>query len=198
MGGFGSGRWQHGKNTTDDYPELDIRQLQRDGLLRPGRTCRWKWEHDEETTETVKLQTEIDLLTLTHRYKLGNDAWKEKRFSIFLDWTSCHYGGKRVWFICSHPGCWRRVAILYCVAVFACRHCYKLAYPCQRETALDRAIRRANRIRRQLGWEEGILNLPDGKPKGMHWQTFERLTHQHNMLLITSLDGMSQQLSQRS
>ena len=198
MGGFGSGRWQQGRSTTSDYQPLDVRQLQRDGLLKPGRTCSWKWEHDEETTETITLQTEIDLLTLTHRYKLGNDDWKEKCFSIFLDWTSCHYGETRAWFICSHPGCWRRVAILYCGRIFACRHCYKLAYPCQRETTLDRAVRRTEKIRRRLGWEAGILNLPDGKPKGMHWQTFERLTHQHNRFLGASLDGMSQQLGQRS
>jgi len=37
MGGFGSGRWQQGKNTTNDYRQLDIRKLQREGLLKPGR-----------------------------------------------------------------------------------------------------------------------------------------------------------------
>jgi hypothetical protein len=194
MGGFGSGRRLQSKNTTNDFRRLDVRKLQRDGLLKSGRTCSWKWEHDDETTETVKLQTEIDLLTLTHQYKLGNDDWKEKRFSIFLDWTSCNYGGKRVWFICSHSGCWRRVAILYGGATFACRHCYKLAYPCQRETTLDRATRRAEKIRSRLGWEEGFFSLPSGKPKGMHWNTFERLTHQHNVLFKTSLDGIKKQL----
>jgi len=48
-----------------------------------------------------------------------------------------------------------------------------------------------------LGWEEGILNLPSGKPKGMHWQTFEKLTHQHNKFLGASLEEMSQQLGMR-
>jgi hypothetical protein len=36
MGGFGSGLWQCGKDTTNDYRALDIRKLQRDGLLKPG------------------------------------------------------------------------------------------------------------------------------------------------------------------
>ncbi len=36
MGGFGSGRGQHGKDTTSDMRPLDIRKLQRDGLLTPG------------------------------------------------------------------------------------------------------------------------------------------------------------------
>ena len=194
MGGFGSGRRLQSKNTTNDYRRLDVRRLQREGFLKPGKKFSWKWEHDDESTETVKLQSEIDLLTLTHRYKLGNDDWKEKRFSIFLDWTPCHYGGKRAWFICSHPGCWRRVAILYCGAVFACRHCYKPAYPCQRETAPDRVARRANRIRRRLGWEEGIFNLPSSKPKGMHWSTFDKLYYWHNVCSKTSLDAMKEKL----
>jgi len=36
MGGFGSGRWQQGKETTDDYQSLDIRELQRNKYLEPG------------------------------------------------------------------------------------------------------------------------------------------------------------------
>ena len=38
MGGMGSGRrYQGGKDTTSDMRPLDIRRLQRDGLLTPGR-----------------------------------------------------------------------------------------------------------------------------------------------------------------
>jgi hypothetical protein len=43
MGGFGSGRGQRGKNTTSDMRPLDIRKLQRDGLLTPGRAFGWHW-----------------------------------------------------------------------------------------------------------------------------------------------------------
>ncbi len=34
---------------------------------------------------------------------------------------------------------------------------------------------RADTIRKRLGWGAGILNGNGGKPKGMHWATFERL-----------------------
>ena len=65
-----------------------------------------------------------------------------------------------------------------------------MAYPCQRETVLDRTTRRAEKIRSRLGWEVGILNPPGNKPKGMHWQTFWKLDRQHNVFLRTSLgDG---------
>ena len=65
------------------------------------------------------------------------------------------------------------MAILYGGGIFACRHCYRLAYPSQRANWDDRAARRADRIRDKPGWEPGILNGNGWKPKGMHWNTFE-------------------------
>ena len=59
--------------------------------------------------------------------------------------------------------------MLYGGKVYACRRCHKLAYQTQREQAHDRAGSRGDTIRKRLGWEAGILNLPDGKPKGMHY-----------------------------
>lgn len=79
-------------------------------------------------------------------------------------------------------------------AVFACRHCRKLAYEVQRETAGDRAIRRADAIRDRLGWQAGILN-PDGwKPKGMHWRTFWRLKAEHDRLKGGALGAWAKRL----
>jgi len=196
MGGFGSGRRLQSKNTTNVYRQLDIRKLQREGLLKPGRIFSRQWKSGNKTMATVNVHTKINKITLSYKQRSNGNEWKDVSYTVWLDWTWCNYGDWRAWFLC--PGCGRRVAILYCGAVFACRHCYKLAYSCQRETSLDRVARRANRIRRRLCWEEGILNLPDGKPKGMHWNTFERLTHQHNRFLGASLDGMSQQLNQRN
>ena len=51
----------------------------------------------------------------------------------------------------------------------------RLVYECQRETDDDRAARRADTIRRRLGWGAGIANPEGGKPKGMHLRTFVRL-----------------------
>ena len=72
--------------------------------------------------------------------------------------TPCNLGGSRAWFICPAVGCGRRVAILYGGGIFACRHCYQLAYASAREDVCDRAARRADRLRARLGWEPGILN----------------------------------------
>jgi hypothetical protein len=70
-----------------------------------------------------------------------------------------------------------------------------LAYPSQRETYDDRAARRADRIRDKLGWEPGILSGDGLKPKGMHWNTFERLTAQHDSFVQVSLTGFAARLN---
>lgn len=59
----------------------------------------------------------------------------------------------------------------------------------QRETDNDRTIRKADAIRARLGWEPGILNGGGGKPKGMHWRTFRRLTAQYYDLVRIGLEG---------
>ena len=84
--------------------------------------------------------------------------------------------------------------ILYGGAIFARRHCYQLAYPSQREARHDRAVRRADTIRRRLGWEPGILNGEGDKPKGMRWSTFERLITEHDELVEVSLAEITERL----
>ena len=191
MGGFGTGRRQYSKNTTDDYHQLDVRRLQRKGLLEPEKKFNWYWKSGNQIIKTIHVHSEKNKIVLSYKLRSNSNKWKDVSYPIYLGWTWCNYGNYRAWFFC--PRCDRRVAILYSGVIFACRHCYKLAYPCQRETTIDRAARRANRIRRRLGWKEGILNPIDIKPKGMHWKTFEKLTYQHNLYCSTSLDGMRQQ-----
>jgi hypothetical protein len=194
MGGFGSGRGQRGKDTTSDYRALDVRRLQRDGLLTPGRSFGWNWSRDGETVASIQVRAETDRIILNYRHKTGGSDWQEMDYPVRLDWTNCTLGGRRAWLLCPARGCGRRVALLYIggSGIFACRHCYKLAYASQRETTDDRAMRRAGKIREILGWEPGIANLEGGKPKGMHWCTFERLKAEHAAFANASMAGMMQ------
>jgi hypothetical protein len=56
------------------------------------------------------------------------------------------------------------------------------------------AARRANTIRRRLRWQPGILNGMGGKPKGMHWKTFQRLTALHKAHASRALAGIAASL----
>ncbi len=195
MGGMGSGRrYQGGKSTTSDMRALDVRRLQRDGLLTPGRAFGWNWSRNGETIASIQMRTETERVILNYRSRSNGDEWKAMEYPVHLEWTGCNLGGQRAWFLCPAQGCGRRVAILYGGSVFACRHCHKLNYQCQRETDDDRFARRADKIRERLKWDAGILNGNGWKPKGMHWRTFERLRAEHDAFVSASLAGMAKRL----
>ena len=194
MGGWGSGRRQGGRGTTSDYRALDVRRLQRDGLLTPGRSFGWNWTRDGETVASIQVRAETGRVILDYRHKREGSEWQPMDYPVRLEWTGCTLGGQRAWFHCPASGCGRRVALLYLggSGIFACRHCYRLAFASQRESAGDRAVRRADKIRDQLGWEAGILNGEGWKPKGMHKRTFDRLKAEHDAFVRVSLAGMMQ------
>jgi hypothetical protein len=99
MGGPGSGvRWDK-KGAVESYQCLDVRVLHRTHRITP--------------------ENEI-----TMNYERRGEQVTQK---IFLDWTSCNYGGYRPWLICMD--CGRKVAKIYFGGkIFACRHCLDLTY----------------------------------------------------------------------
>ena len=192
MGGMGSGRgYQGGKRTTGGCYQIDVRKLQRAGVLTAGDSFAWHWSRNGEAVVTIQARAEEDRLTLIYSHKSGGADWQAMDYPVGLEWTACTLGGRRVWFLCPASGCGRRVALLYIgsAGIFACRHCYRLAYACQRETTDHRALRRADNIRERLGWQAGIANPSGGKPKGMHWRTFNRLAAEYLGFVGVSLAG---------
>lgn len=55
-------------------------------------------------------------------------------------------------------------------------------------------MRRADTIRRRLGWRAGIGNPEGGKPKGMHWRTFVRLKAEYSVYANVAWAGMAVRL----
>ena len=45
-----------------------------------------------------------------------------------------------------------------------------------------------------MGWEAGILNGDGGKPKGMHWKTYQRLKSNHDALVQVSFQDIGRKL----
>ena len=190
MGGPGSGRrWHYGeKATTDDYKSIDVRKWARDDFLTPGYRFTCAWTMNGEKAGSIQVESQVGRVKLFYRSRDYGGEWRPHEYPVDLDWTPCHLGGHRVWFRCPASGCGRRVAKLYGGKIFACRYCHDLAYRSQREGAHDRSARCADCIREKLGWPEGILNGSGwGKPKGMHWTTYNRLCAEHDALVEHSL-----------
>lgn len=195
MGGPGSGRHYHcgSKSTTDDYRSLDVRRLQREGLLAPGKSYSWQWLRRGEVIANIGIKTETDRINLSYRYRRIDEDWKEMNYPVYLDYTACTYGGQRVWLHCPVAGCGRRVQILYSGNIFACRHCLDLTYASQREHQADRLSRKLDKIRDRLGWHPGFLNGTGARPKGMRRHTYERLYAEHQALVNIALRAVGQQ-----
>ena len=191
MGGYFRGR-RGGKDCTDDMRQVDVRRLQREGYLKPGMAYGWQWQRHGEVVASINLSVQADWVRFTYRHLTGGEDWQDVHCAAYLEHTPCTYGGRRVWWLC--PACGQRVAILYLGKTPACRHCYRLAYRCERETLDDRATRQADKLRDRLGWEPGILNGNGPKPKGMHRRTFERLQARHDALVLVSFTQMNAKL----
>ena len=192
MGGRGSGRRSSygGRPETNDAMPLDIRKIARTGLLIPGRSFGWQWTVNDRPVASIRIRVDRESLVLSYRMKSTGEVVEQR---VQTPTTPCHLGGQRHWFTC--PRCSKRVAVLYAPGrYFACRQCGALGYATQKEGAGDRAATRADKLRKRLGWEAGILNGPGGKPKGMHWKTYLRIKRHHDALVQLSLQDMARQL----
>ena len=166
MGGRGSGRQATycGKGVTEESTPLDIRKLARSALLVPGRSFSWQWTVGDRQVAGITIRVAVQAVQLCYQNRSTGesfDQWVERQS------TACRFGGMRRWFTC--PSCGKRVAVLYGPGKhFACRSCCGLGYASQKEGVGDRSSRQADKLRKRLGWEAGILNGDGGKPKGLH------------------------------
>jgi hypothetical protein len=132
---------------------------------------------------------------LTYSTRRGDVAWKPVNQRVPIEWTDCHFGGRRPWFVCSayidSQYCGRRVAVLYGAGnYFACRHCYRLAYASQQEPVRERGLIKAQKILSRLGAKPDVLEpFPEKQPR-MHWRTYERLHRAYEIAKDRSMQGI--------
>ena len=197
MGGPGSGTWYRWdtRTTLDQVKRLDVRWLHRQGYLRPWVRAMVTWHRGAQQMGSVGVAMVDGRLVVEYRSRRrGSEAWEDIRQVITLDWTPCHYGGQRPWF--RWPRCQRRVAVLCSYdRLFLCRHCYRLPYASQCETALDRGYRKTRKIRTRLGISYNMMERIWRKPKDMHWRTFQRLRDQEAEAHLAVLEGMGATLA---
>lgn len=164
-GGFRFGAGRPGREIkVEDCRRLDIRGLQRAGVLTTPWSGRWQWRNPDslEVTSWINLSTTRSSIALT--YQVNGVPVKE---SIHIEKSNCAFGGSRPWLMC--PGCNCRAALLLlCGLLFRCRRCHNLKYKSQSEDQIGRAWRAQRKL-------EECLSPHLGRPKGMHKTTRARL-----------------------
>lgn len=89
--------------------------------------------------------------------------------------STCRFGGKRFWLICSIPRCGRRTATLFRLDdKLVCRACGGFSYRSQLERSPMRALRRAQAIRCKLGGSGSLLDEFPDRPKWMRKMTYTK------------------------
>ena len=196
MGGQGSGNrsYRGGKRIAERLLALDVRDLAHVGGLRPGYSGLWYWPRGRAAAGSIRIDTSPGVVLMARQLPDERGDGSGDACCVALTGTRCHLGGQRSWFVCPQTGCGRRVAILYFDRGPGCRRCCGLAYASSRESPGQRATRRADRLRRRLGWPAGVAHGIGRKPKHMHWQTFGKIVEQHRRWVGMSISDTSRQL----
>jgi hypothetical protein len=199
MGGIGSGRRfqnRRGPNL-EEVPQLDIRVLKRNGLFDLSASNGLiKWVNLGLPEAALEYAYADSILCITYAVKTPQAVSEAVSEHIFIDRTTCNYGGTRTWFSC--PNCNARKAILYCASKrFLCRQCYGLNYSCQNEVYTDRMIRKARKLHSKLGASMDLQRPISDRPHGMYRATFERLIKQDQDNVRCVVGAYSQRLLSR-
>lgn len=170
---------------TDEAHRIDARSWTK--LLAAGASFTCTWTQDAAPIALLYVQVHVSGANAALLYaRTGDSLFHLARQYVELVYMPAHFGGTVARFMC--PTCSRRVAVLYSgVGGFACRCCQGLAYRSTREPKHDRLVKRAERLRDQLGWKGGIFAPEGRRPPRMAKRTFARLVADHRALKLEAL-----------
>jgi DNA-directed RNA polymerase subunit RPC12/RpoP len=182
MGGVGSGGFPGFScaPTCESAHSIDLAYLRRHGFLSPGRFTSLTWSRRGQRTGS------IDIITRHDGIRLGYHVTDRHGERITVDefvpfaYTATCFGGRRQWLTCLK--CGRRCRKIYGGRYFRCRQCHGLVHASTREPAYQRALDRAEGMRKRLGaeWGSAFEGAPlPPKPPRMRWVTYRRLEAQY-------------------
>lgn len=185
MGGILSGRKpaQNTKSLPEDFITLDVRELRKREGLAPKQSYNLHKYSCGKRIGILAVTTHQDRLSL--QYTAFNEQNRQCSFQFTaIDWTPCHFGGRRPWFVCPNENCGKRVAILYGPHPFLCRNCQGIAYQSQRENEIQRLIRKMEALRAKFSGPTKTVGSAKelSRPKGVHQRTFKLLEQRHRLL----------------
>ncbi|MFT7223858.1 MAG: hypothetical protein ACI82Z_001401 [Cellvibrionaceae bacterium] len=180
MGGIGSGsysRW-NSKATTESTKRIDIRHMHKQGYLKPSTHGELSWTCGGKPSGNIRFIAYSRYLRLDYRFKQHDEEWQPVQQQIYYDYTPCHYGNSRQWFLC--PKCHKRVAVLASDGpLFLCRHCYDLTYRSKNNNYIERLRDKRDSLGQRI-FADFNGDYGCTKRKGMHQRTFDRLKEQYH------------------
>ena len=175
MGGMGSGGANRKRPHFEGLRRIDAGYLVRHRMDRPGTYSTHSWRDNwQRPTGSMQVVGGDDVVTLVYSVRNGDaEDWRQIEERVTLTRVAKPFGGAQTYFRC--PRCSRRVATLALARqYFRCRTCVGAAYASSQEGPTDRAMRRANKLKRRLGAEPG-LDSYYWRPKHMRQRTFARI-----------------------
>jgi len=183
MGGYNSGRSGGSPTYESTWTyKLSAKLLQK---IPHGVACsgsgKLTWDDGDFEVRYVLDATNVSRPVFRVTHAIRNEDEREITYEIYLESSPTRFGGRRWWWICPRTG--KRAFKLYLPNGghrFLSRHVYRLGYACQRETPVDRMMRKARKLHRALGGHGEAIGDEDAppKPKWMRWNTYERKAEQ--------------------
>ena len=172
MGGIGSGRHHRERRlTTDEVIRIDIRTI----FPMPLHGGIWHLlPHDLSHGLPLYVKVAENVITIGR----GEEDTIEVIAQVDTTVSPRNFGSAQPYFLCPESDCGRRVAILYLSGKsIACRHCSNLGYQSQHDDVHIRLMKRAAMLRDKLGGRPALLHPIPTRPRGMHQESYQRITY---------------------
>ena len=190
MGGYNSGghRWGRFHPTAEACYRLDAAMLRNLRAVAPGAQARGGWVYSSNYGDRAFLTLEYiggEMFFMLRSKQAKQENGADRLQKIYLSFSPCRFGGRRMWLHC--PACGARSFRLYSylhlvdqngapLVLFRCRRCAGVWYDSQRESNdYHRLKAQAGKIKKRLGGDAAYMADFPGKPKGMRWNTYNRL-----------------------
>jgi hypothetical protein len=166
---------EHGR--CEDYRQIDVRRLAREGHLASPSALTWSWS----SGAFINLRTGLDEVRFIYRYRRNGGEWRDVDQRVDIARTRSGKGNAgQPYFGC--PVCGRRCRILYLIAGPVCRKCGDLRYASQSDCETNRSWGRTYKLEAKLSSDGSKWDFT--RPPHMHWKTFERLRVAHTREMI--------------
>lgn len=175
MGGYGSGGANRKRPHFEGLRRINVGYLVRHKMARPGTYSTHSWQdNSQRPIGSIQVVGGGEAVTLVYSVRNGDaEDWLHIEERVTLARVGKPFGGVQTYFRC--PRCNRRVTTLALGRqYFRCRTCVGAAYASSQEGPTDRAMRRANKLKRRLCAEPGLDSFY-WRPKHMRQRTFDAI-----------------------